>query len=127
MPVTNPTTNALPAGYAVTLGTVNQLALPANPTRGGLIFYNDSAAAVIAVIPSTVYVIASGTAPALPNANTTAAGLVGGAIQGVAAINGPGSITLAPGQSFIIDTLQCSCAWNGISSQAGGALTVLEH
>lgn len=127
MPVMNPTTNPLPAGYAVTVGIVNQLALPYNPSRGGLTFYNDSATAVIAVCPSTQFAIASGAAPAPANASSTPAGSVGGAQTGVAVISGAGSVTLSPGQAFIIDNMQCTCAWNAISSIAGGALTVLEH
>jgi hypothetical protein len=127
MTVTNPTTNPLPAGYAVTLGTVNQLALPYNGTRGGLVFYNDSSTAVIAICPSTQFTIAQGTAPIGANSTTTPAGVVSGATLGVAVINGPGSITLSPGQAFIIDNMQCTCAWNGIASASGAALTVLEH
>ena len=127
MTVQNPTTNPLPAGYAVTLGVVNQLALPYNATRGGLTFYNDSSSAVIAICPSTQFTIAQGATPAQANSTTTPPGVVSGAALGVAVINGPGSITLAPGQAFIIDNMQCTCAWNGIATANGAALTVLEH
>lgn len=125
MTVNNPTTNPLPGGFAVTVGTVNQLVLTPVPTSGGIIFYNDSASAIIAVCPAAQYVIASGTAPALVNAGTAVSGTVAGPIQGVAVINGPGSVTLSPGQSFIIDNMQATTAWNGISNAPGGALTVL--
>ncbi len=126
MPVPMPTTNPLPLGYAVTLGTVNQLALPYNASRGGITFYNDSAIAVIALCPSSQVTIPSGTVAATSGQTGNFTG-VSGLAQGVAAINGPGSITLSPGQAFIIDNMQCTCAWNGIASVAGAALTVLEH
>ena len=41
-------------------------------------------------------------------------------------INGAGSITMQPGDKFIIDTLQCTGAWNGIAGGSGGILTILE-
>ena len=44
----------------------------------------------------------------------------------IAVINGAGSITMQPGDKFIIDTLACTCAWNGIASGAGAVLTILE-
>ena len=45
-------TASLPNGYGVALGIVNQLAVPANPTRTGLLFYNDSALASVAFCPA---------------------------------------------------------------------------
>lgn len=119
-------TSTAPVGGAVTVGTTNQAACPPNPSRGGLMFYNDSASTAIAVCPATQWVIASGTAPFGANASTIpVAGYTPPAL-GVAVINGAGSITLATGQNIIIDNLNCGGAWNGIASAPGGALTVLE-
>jgi hypothetical protein len=115
-------TNLLPVGWGVTVGLTNQLVLPSNPTRTGLIFVCGGIVA-IAICPATITPIASGTAPA-------GIGVSGGTpaspSSGVAAINGAGSITMQPGDKFIIDNLQCSCAWNGIAGGAGGLLTILE-
>jgi hypothetical protein len=61
---------------------------------------------------------------ALVNQGTN--GVYIGLATGTAVINGAGSITLAPGDKFIIDTFNCTCAWNGIAAGAGGILTVLE-
>lgn len=116
-------TNTLPVGWAVTVGQTNQLVLGANPTRTGLVFICAGLVAV-AICPATVAAIASGTAPATLALNS--GGPVGLQAPGVAAINGAGSITMQPGDKFIIDNLACSCAWNGIAAGAGGALTVLE-
>jgi hypothetical protein len=118
-----------PASYAVTVGTANQLVCPPNPTRNGLSFYNNSSSATITICPATQYTIASGTAPAAAGAGTIASGAVVGPIQGVPVQNGPGSITLSgQGATFNVDTNSGNLggAWNGISSIAGGALTVLE-
>ena len=120
-------TASLPSGYAVTVGTVAQFALPYNPTRNGLIFYNNSASALITVAPSSQYLVASGATPATAGQTSTPSGTVTGPIQGLPVTNGPGCVTLSPGQAFIIDNLNCSSAWNAISNTAGGALTVLEH
>lgn len=119
-------TISAPNGYAVTVGTVNQLGVPANSSRGGLIFYNNSATAIISLCPSSLAVIPSGAPPANPGQTFGFTG-VGSPSLGVPVQNGPGSITLAPGgASFIMDNLNCGGAWNAISSVAGGALTVLE-
>jgi hypothetical protein len=124
---TNPSTASLPNGIAVTVGTANQLAIPYNGGRGGLILYNNSASAVIAVCPASLTSIAQGTAPASPGQSSFAQGTTTGPTLGVAVINGPGSITLQPGgQAFIIDNLNCAGAWNAIASANGAALTVLE-
>ena len=126
MPVTAP----LPNGYAVTVGTSNQLGAPPNPGRSGVMFINNSGGGqLISICPSTLYTIASGATPALSGATSTPAGIVGAATQGVPGTNLPGSITLSPGQSFTIDGsggISCTGAFNAISSAAGGALTVLE-
>lgn len=123
------TSTSGPVSYAVTVGTANQLACPPNPTRNGLSFYNNSSSATITVCPATQFTIASGTTPAVAGANTIVSGSVSGPIQGVPVQNGPGSITLtAGGGTFNVDTNSGNIAgaWNGISSVAGGALTVLE-
>ncbi|SRR5882724_331377 len=113
MPVTNPTTNALPTGYGTTVGTTSGPVLPANPTRGGLVFYNPSLSVILAVCPAVV--------------NLAVLGSYSGNATGVAVLYGAGSIVLNPGDKFIIDNLMCSGAWNGIASGPGGVLTVLEH
>lgn len=126
MATTSPSlTASLPNGYAVTLGTANQLAVPSNPSRGGLMFYNNSAAASVSFCPATLTTVPSGTAPAIAGQTSNFVGVAAPA-QGVAGTNAPGSITLTPGGVFTIDNLNCGGAWNGNSSVAGGALTVLE-
>lgn len=106
------TTNPLPIGYGTTVGTVSGPALPANPSRGGLIFYNPSATVTIAVCPAIV--------------NLAALGAYTGNAVGVAVINGAGSLTLAPGDKFIVDNLLATSAFNGIAQTTGGVLTVWE-
>ena len=101
--ITPSLTSALPGGYGVTVGTVNQAGCPPNPSRGGLWFYNNSATASIAVCPATLSMIASGATPFGANANTIPPGVVSPPAMGVAVVNGPGSITLTPGQAQIID------------------------
>lgn len=118
------TTNPLPQGYAVTVGTVNQLALPYNGTRGGLIFFNNSAGGTISVCPASMITIPQGTPPATPG-QASAFGTFTAA-QGVAGTNAPGSVTLSPGQSFIVDNMNPTTAWNAIASAPGAALTALE-
>ena len=118
-------TATLPNGYAVTVGTANQLGVPANGSRGGLLFYNNSASASISFCPASLTTVPSGTTPAIAGQTSNFAGVTGPS-QGIAVINGPGSITLQPGGVFTIDNLNCGGAWNAISSIAGGALTVLE-
>ena len=106
-------TNAqLPLGWGTTLSTVSGPAFPSNPSRTGLIFVNAGTVS-IAICPVTL--------------NSGVLGVYAGFVTpGVAVINGPGSITMQPGDKFIIDNLNCTCAWNGVSSAAGGALTILE-
>jgi len=106
------TTTANPVGWGTTVSTTSGLVLPANPSRTGLIFYNSSTGVAIAVCPAVVNVGSFGVYP--------------GFQLGVAVINGAGSITLQPGDKFIIDNLSCSSAWNGIASAAGGTLTFLD-
>jgi hypothetical protein len=120
------TTTVSPNGWAVTVGTANQLAIGPNSSRSGLIFFNNSSSATIAVCPSSQNIIAQGTAPAAAGATTSVPGSFTGPVQGVAAISGAGSINLTPGQAQIIDNLNCTAAWNAIASANGAALTILE-
>lgn len=114
-----------PIAWAVTVGTAVQLVVPSNPTRSGLVFI-DGGSVVVAICPATVNVIPSGTAPAtpaLPNGGT--AGVLFNQ-SGIPVINGPGSITMNPGDKFILDNLPTSMAWNGIAAAANAGFTVLE-
>jgi hypothetical protein len=105
-------TAAFPVSYGTTVGTTSGLVLPANPARVGLMFANPSASVAVAICPAMV--------------NQGTNGVYTGLATGTAVINGAGSITLAPGDKFIIDTFNCTSAWNGIAGGAGGVLTVLE-
>ena len=109
----SPSTAALPGGYGTTVGIVSGPVLPANPSRGGLIFVNPSAFVAIAICPGLVSLGQNG--------------VYTGFSTGIAVINGAGSITLQPGDKFIIDNLACTSAWNGVASGPGGILTILEH
>lgn len=101
-----------PNGFGTTVGTTSGAAIPANPTRSGLMFINPSASIVVAICPAMV--------------NQGTLGNYTGLATGVAAINGAGSITLNPGDKFILDNLCASTAWNAIASGAGGVLTAFE-
>lgn len=101
-----------PTGWGITVGATSQLALPANPTRSGLIWINQSSA-VIAICPATLNTVSS-------------AGVVTNNVSGVAVIGGAGSITMQPGDKFIIDNMPCGCQWNAIAASAGSALTAFE-
>jgi hypothetical protein len=113
MSINNPTTNPLPTGYGTTVGLTSGPALPANASRGGLIFHNPSNSVTVAICPAVV--------------NLATLGVYGGNAAGVAVINGAGSVTLQPGDKFIIDNIQCTGAFNAIAGAAGGLLTVWEH
>lgn len=108
------TGNLLPVGWGTTVGVTSGPVLPANPTRNGLIFINPSASVAVAVCPAMVN---QGTLGVYANAPSL----------GVAAINGQGSVTIQPGDKFIIDNLNCTGAFNGIASGASGILTIWEH
>jgi hypothetical protein len=114
MTVTNPTTNPLPIGYGTVVGLASGPVLPPNPSRGGLIFVNPNSSAVVAICPSVVAIQAQDGSGNWPQA------------VGVAAIGGAGSITLNPGDKFILDNIQCTGGWNGITNTLNGVLTVLE-
>lgn len=101
-----------PNGWGTTVGTSPISALPPNPSRQGLIFTNQSTTAAIAICPAVV--------------NVGSFGVYAGFQQGVPGINQPGSITMAPGDKFIIDNLNCTGGWNAVASAAGGVLTMLE-
>lgn len=103
----------LPIAWGTPVGVVSGLVMPANPSRNTITFVNASPSTAIAIIPSTA------------NIALTQGAYVGPSI-GVAVINGAGSITLQPGDKFIIDTIQCTTSWNGIAAAAGAVLTVLE-
>ena len=110
-PVQN-STQANPNGFGTTVGLTSGPAIPANPTRVGLILHNPSASVAVACCPAIV--------------NQGNLGVYAGNALGVAVINGPGSITLQPGDKFILDNLSASTAWNAVASGAGGVLTALE-
>lgn len=107
------TTGALlPVAWGTTVNIVSGPVLPANPSRNGLIFVNNSASVAISICPVAL--------------NAGVFGVYTGFAASTAIINGAGSITMQAGDKFIIDNLNCTCAWNGIASGAGGQLTILE-
>lgn len=116
MPTPQGTNLILPTGWAITVGTSSQLALPANPTRGGLIWVNQGSVAV-AICPNVLNVVSAGavTGQVIPQVT-----------GGVAAIGGAGSITMQPGDKFIIDNMPCGCQWNAIAASGTGVLTAFE-
>ena len=96
------TTNALlPIGWGVTVGTTSGVVLPSNPSRTALVFVNASQGIAVAICPAII--------------NIGAGGFFSGAQAGIAVVNGAGSITMQPGDKFIIDTLACTTQWNGIA------------
>ena len=101
---------SLPFVFAVTVGTGSAQAVAANSNRARIEFYNSSDTAKIAVCP----VLALRTIP------TTL----------TCTVNGAGSITLLPYQSYRIDSVgqggHVSTAWNAIASGAGSPLTIFE-
>jgi hypothetical protein len=103
----------LPVGWGTTVGLTSGPVMPSNPSRTGLIFINASVSAAIAICPNVLNVGALGVYP-------------GAVTPGIAVVNGAGSTTMQPGDKFIIDNLNCTCAWNGIGSGAGAVLTILE-
>lgn len=108
----NETGAALPIAWGTTVGLSNQPVIPANPSRKALIFVNASIGVAVAICPAQI--------------NVGVLGVYTGIAAGVASINGPGSITMQPGDKFIIDTLNCTAGWNGIAGGGGGVLTILE-
>lgn len=108
----NQTGVLLPVSYGTTVPQSVSPVLPANPSRQALVFVNASVAAPIAIAPSQV--------------NSGTNGVYTGLAAAQPAINGAGAITMQPGDKFIIDTMNCTCAWVGIAGAAGGVLTILE-
>ena len=102
-------TPALPYTYAPTVGTGSAQVMAANPARRRIEFYNPNATALVAVCPT------------ISRANSTAI---------TCTVNGSGSITLLPYQSYRIDGVggipQVNSAWNAVASSGGSALTIFE-
>lgn len=100
---------AMPYTYPVTVGTSSALIIGVNPTRRRIEFTNNSDTAKIAVCPTI-------SRTATPTITCT--------------VNGPGSITLLPYQSYRVDGVggvpKVDSAWNAIASSGGSALTVFE-
>jgi hypothetical protein len=102
-------TSGTPIGYGTPVGLAPILVLPANPSCGGLIFINAGPVA-IAICPAFV--------------NLGANGVFAGLATGVPVIGGPGSVTMQPGDKFIIDNLLATSSFNGIAAGTTGVLTV---
>jgi len=117
------TSNTSQIGWAVTLGTSNQLVIPPNPSRTGIIFVNPGGAAV-AICPATQATVPVGQAPW--QAGQITSPVLPALITGVAIIGGAGSITINPNDKFIIDNLPCTTAWNGVGAIQGAVLTIYE-
>ena len=103
-------TNSSPYSFGTTVGVTSGPVFPGNPTAGGMIVVNNGTTTV-AIVTATM--------------NLGALGVYTGATAGVAVINGPGCVNLAPGDKFIFDNLLATAAWNGISQGGTGALTFL--
>lgn len=115
-----------PVGGAVTVGTVAQAAIPPNPGRNGLWLWNNSTSGTVTLCPATQWTIGQGAAPYTAFANTSPSGTVTGPAAGTPVTNGAGSITIAPGSSVLIDSMNLAGAWNAIASTNTVSLTVLE-
>lgn len=102
-------TPAMPFTYPVSVGTSSAQAIAVNPARKRIEFYNSSDTAKIAVCPT----ISRSTVPTI-----------------TCTVNGPGSITLLPYQSYRVDGVgqvpQVNSAWNAIASAGSSALTIFE-
>lgn len=100
---------AMPYTYPITVGTSSAQAIGVNPGRKRIEFYNSSDTAKIAVCPT----ISRTSTPTI-----------------TCTVNGPGSITLLPYQSYRVDGVgqipQVNSAWNAIASAGGSALTIFE-
>ena len=100
---------AMPYTYPVTVGTGSAQAIGVNTSRKRIEFYNSSDTAKIAVCPT----ISRTSTPTI-----------------TCTVNGPGSITLLPYQSYRVDGVggvpQVNSAWNAIASAGGSALTIFE-
>jgi len=100
---------ALPYTYPVVVGTSSAQAIGVNAARKRIEFYNSSDTAKIAVCPTI-------SRTATPTITCT--------------VNGAGSITLLPYQSYRVDGVgqqpQVNTAWNAIASAGASSLTVFE-
>ncbi|WP_426610510.1 hypothetical protein [Bradyrhizobium sp. McL0616] len=100
---------AMPFTYAQSIGTSSALIIGVNPTRRRIEFYNSSDTAKIAVCPTI-------SRTATPTITCT--------------VNGPGSITLLPYQSYRVDGVgqvpKVDSAWNAIASAPGAPLSIFE-
>lgn len=100
---------ALPYTYPVTVGTSSAQAIGTNAARKRIEFYNSSDTAKIAVCPTI-------SRTATPTITCT--------------VNGPGSITLLPYQSYRVDGVggvpKVDSAWNAIASSGSSPLTIFE-
>lgn len=104
-------TALLPYTYPFTVGTGSTAVAAVNPARKRIEFVNPNATTLVAVCPT---ISRTGTPPT-PITCT---------------VNGPGSVTLLPYQSYRVDGVggnpQVNTAWNAIASGAGSSLTVFE-
>jgi hypothetical protein len=107
-----PNTLLPPFDYPPVLGTTPVQVLALDPARRRIIFFNPSATATIAFCPSQI-----------TRAGATFA----------CAVNGPGSITLRPYGSYVLDggtpqgpPLSMGAAWFGAASAANIPATVFE-
>jgi hypothetical protein len=102
-------TPALPYTHPVIVGTSSALAIGVNNTRRRIEFYNSSDTAKVAVCPTVSRTLT----PTI-----------------VCTVNGAGSITLLPYQSYRVDGVggnpQVNGAWNAIASAPGSSLTLFE-
>lgn len=100
---------ALPYTYPVTVGTGSAQAIGSNNARRRIEFYNSSDTAKIAVCPT----ISRTATPTI-----------------TCAVNGAGSITLLPYQSYRVDGVggnpMVNTAWNAIASAGSSPLTIFE-
>jgi hypothetical protein len=101
-------TPAIPYTYPISISTASVLAISVNPSRRRIEFYNPNDTVKVAVCPTI---------------SRTAAGAI------ACTVNGAGSITLLPYQSYRVDGVggapQVNSAWNAIGSGSGG-LTIFE-
>lgn len=99
----------MPYTYPVSVGTSSAPAIGVNQNRARIEFVNNSDTAKIAVCPTI-------SRTATPTITCT--------------VNGPGSITLLPYQSYRVDGVgqwpKVPAAWNAIASAGGAPLTVYE-
>lgn len=86
------------------VGTSSAQAIAANPARKRIEFLNSSDTAKVAVCPTI---------------SRTGAPII-------CTVNGPGSITLLPYQSYRVDDVGAGTGWNVIASSDSAAMTIFE-